>query len=216
MVKNKLLRLSPRDSRHLAEENIARKIAILESWLRHGVPVEYEQGSVARNSDGCTRHIYSPKSLRSFNTWNSGQYSDETKIKNANVCGISGNGTDTLNKYPALKARAIYLLSAVAKIVKSQEEKDDTNRVRLLELEVQRLTLFIKNQSNQIIEFHRENRKLAKDLSSIERREKGNISELRKNYSDIEAQNIKLREEVSALTKQLKNVYSLKGIKGER
>ena len=121
MKKNKLAKLSPRQSKHVAETNIVNKIGILESWLRHGVPVEYEQGSAVRNNQGCVTLIYCPNSLRSFNTWNSNQYSDETKIKNINVCNISGNGTDTLNKYPVLKERVVYLLSAVDQVIKSQE-----------------------------------------------------------------------------------------------
>lgn len=215
MREDKPIKISQLKSQEVARQNITKKIHILEEWLRDGIPWEYSNNHPLRDDDGCRICVYFPTSLRSFNVWCSEKYSLDTANRLKIVCGISGNGVDTLNKYPLLKQRALGLMQSLKKVEETQREAEGPNRIAILEMEIHRLKLFISNQANKLVEFQRDNTILLKNLSMIEKREKGNFDELTKNYAALENQNSRLREEVSLLTKQLKNVYSLKEVKRE-
>lgn len=216
MHEENLIKLSPINSKEAARRNITKKVDILETWLRDGIPWEYANGQPLRDDDGCRICVYFPTSLRSFNAWCSEKYPIDTMNRLKIVCEISGNGVDTLNKYLDLKTRVQSLMQALIKTSLKQKEAEGPNRITVLEMEIERLNLFINNQAAKLIEFQRSNIILSKNMSAIERREKGNFDELAKSYKSLENQNSRLREEIALLTKQLKNVHSLKEVMGEK
>jgi hypothetical protein len=215
MLDDKIIKLSPVKSQEVARQNISKKIEILEEWLRNGIPWENLNNQIMRDDDGCRICIYFPTSLRSFNTWCTAKYTSEEAARLQIVYGISGNGIDTINKYPELKKRALDLMQALSTVARTQREVEGPNRIALLEMEIQRLNIFINNQASKLVQFQRSNATLSKQMLMVEKREKGNFEELKKNYDILDAQNSRLREEIAVLTKQLKNIYSLKGVKSE-
>tara|TARA_R100000656_G_scaffold124970_2_gene104718 strand:+ start:889 stop:1539 length:651 start_codon:yes stop_codon:yes gene_type:complete len=207
--------ISPKESKEISKRNILRKIEILEDWLRDGIPWEHLDGNEVRDINGNRICIYIPDSLRSFNKWNSERYSNETVLRFPLLTSVLSNGTDTLNNNPELKQRSITILANLSQLTKTQLNSEPYNRVHELDDEVSRLKIFIDNQNNKIIEYHRENIRLTRILSKIEQREKSSIDEIRKNYEKLDNQNSRLREEISVLTKKLNSIYLLKGLDNE-
>lgn len=208
-------KISPIDSKENSRRNISRKIEILEGWLQDGIPWEQRDGHEFRDNNGNRVCIYIPNSLRSFNKWNSDKYSNETTLRFPSLSSILSNGTDTLNNYPQMKQRTTKVLESLGHLIKTQQNSEPYNRVNQLEEDVSRLKIFINNQNQKIIEYHRENIRLTKILSRIEQREKSSIDEIRSNYEKLDNQNTRLREEISILTKKLNSVYLLRSLDSE-
>lgn len=216
MTTNNTSNRSPIDSKRAALGNIDRKIEALELWLREGIPWEYDgSGKLLRDDEGNRISIYVPNSLRSFNSWSSEMYTQVTLEKNPSMSSISRNGTDTLNKYPEKKTRTVSLIKNLTELLNKQKGLEPTHQVSALKASVIRLNLFIDNQTSKIIELQRRNIELKKILTTSERREKGNFEELTKNYNDLDNQNRKLREEISLLTKQIRNIHALRNVKSD-
>lgn len=209
-------KLSPSDSKENSRRNILKKIEILEGWLQDGIPWEQQDGYEVRDNNGNRVCVYLPNSLRSFNKWSSDKYSNETTLRFPALSSILSNGTDTLNNDPQAKQRAKEVLESLSHLMKIQQNSEPYNRVSLLEENVSRLKIFINNQNQKIIEYHRENIRLTRILSRIEQREKSSIDEIRKNYEKLDNQNTRLREEISILTKKLNSVYLLKRLDSEK
>ena len=195
-----------------AEQNIQHKITVLEAWLKDGFP--WQQSGSPKAAEQYAERIFEfvPSSLRSFNKWDSQSYPSDIQAFFGNTV-FHGNGTDTLNKHCELKERVINLLEAVAQVANANQQGKQINTVKTLELEIERLNLFIQNQARKVTELHRTNLKLSKSVFAIERREKSNFEELQRNYFDLEKQNNAFREQISLLTKQLKNIHLIKSDK---
>ena len=214
MKTNPSVKISPTEAQRIALQNLTQKVQILETWVKGGVPWECDEaGTSLRNAEGARINIYTPDSLRSFNSWSHERYSNLLKLKFNYLSLIHRNGTDTLNKYPQLKNQVLNLLKGLAKVLMKQNEEELPTRAYKLEIEALNLSIFIENQALKITELQRRNLELARKLNSVELLEAGKFTELLNNYKILETQYAHATEQNSLLVRQLSNIHLLKDAK---
>jgi hypothetical protein len=186
-----------------AEENIARKLNILEAWSRNGIPLQ------DREEKNGTSLEYFPTSVRQFNAWDG--------RKNGNgvtslLPKISRNANDTLRKKEALYRRVEDVLVALA--LRRDAQIKLSRPAKLVKL---KMNLALEEQLRKILEselialrvelkmVQKENRVLAERSGSL-------IEEFRSELAELRMQNERLNAECSDLKRKLSKVAPIKRV----
>jgi len=186
-----------------AEQNIIRKLNILDAWSRNGIPVH------EHDAEGRPVLEYFPTSVRQFNAWDGGINGDAVKKA---FPEISKNANDTLRKKEVLRRKVDDVLIALA--LRRETQIKLARPAKLVKL---KMSLALEEQLRKILEseliaLRIELKAVQKEKRVIAERSSSVIEEFRSELAEIKMQNELLKTECSDLKKRLAKVAPMKKV----
>lgn len=191
-----------------AEANIERKLNVLESWLKEGIPYKQtaDGNTLLDDRDHKLLDFY-PTSLRQFKAWDGTQNCEPIC---AQLPALSATGNDTLAKRPALEERARRVITALRLRAEAQVNANRQSELKRLtsELQVAEATIGIRNA--EIREQRRTLRRLASANARLNQKAAGDAAEFKSTYDTLLA-TLETQKRLNAqLTAQLAKVAPLR------
>ncbi|MEX3939853.1 hypothetical protein AB4Y44_09925 [Paraburkholderia sp. BR10937] len=142
------------------EAILEKKIAVLQSWAREGVPwMLTADAKLARDTDGHPMLVHYPRDIRSFACWDGSLYTASDIEKNPGLSELKRFARSTLVQKHNLDnhTRVKHLLREIClKASRQLEELDFGGRIRKLEREIESLKATIVRQESEIDIFRTE------------------------------------------------------------
>jgi len=191
-----------------AETNIERKLNVLESWLKDGIP--YQQTTDGNTLlDGYDHKLldFYPTSLRQFKAWDGTQNCEPVRSQ---LPALNATGNDTLAKRPALEEQARHVIAALRLRAEAQVNTTRNSELKRLtsEFQVAQATIGIRNM--EIREQRRKLRQFASANARLNQKAAGDAAEFKRTYETLltELETQKLLN--AQLTAQLAKVTPLR------
>lgn len=125
-----------------AEENIQKKLNLLQAWVTYGVPNHPDSATKASNPE------YFPTSMRQFKSWTLCENSAATRELYGS---FYKTGNDTMAKHPEHSKNALYLIS---QLKKNSIKKDSTSEIARLTAEIQEIKKILAIRNLEICVAH--------------------------------------------------------------
>lgn len=188
-----------------AEGKIDAKLAILESWMQHGIPwlTQDYDGQFVRDASEEKVLDYYPRTLEQFAEWDGTQNCLATRNLLPELRSMSRN---TLNQsYHSLRRGQVdkLLESLDVKALDQLQRANKASRIQALESEVRRLENVVQRQEQDVVIFRR---KADTAENKLHDERKARVRATKQYREEIRV----LQAEVASLTKQVRSIIGLK------
>lgn len=169
-----------------AEANIERKLNVLESWLKDGIPYQQtaDGNTLLDDRDHKLLEFY-PTSLRQFKAWDGTQNCEPVRTQ---LPALGAIGNDTLAKRPALEERAQRVIAALRLRAEAQINTNRQSELKRLKIELQVAEATIGIRNGEIREQRRTLRRLASANARLNQKAAGDAAEFKSTYEALLAE----------------------------
>jgi hypothetical protein len=141
-----------------AAANIERKLNVLESWLKDGIPYQLTADGKTLLDDHDHKLLdFYPTSLRQFKAWDGTQNCEQVRVQ---LPALGATGNDTLAKRPTLEDRARRVIAALRLRAETQVNSTRQSELKRLKSELQVAEATIEIRNAEIREQRRAHRRL--------------------------------------------------------
>lgn len=191
-----------------AETNIERKLNVLESWLKNGIPyLQTAEGNTFLDERDHKLLDFYPTSLRQFKAWDGTKNCDMVR---AQLPVLSTTGNDTLAKRPALEERARGVIAALRIRAEAQVDSNRQSELKRLKSEIQIAEATIKIRNAEIREQRRTLRRLASENATLSQKAVGDAAEFKGTHKTLLAEIETLKLINAQLTAQLAKIAPMR------
>lgn len=191
-----------------AEANIERKLNVLESWLKDGLPYQQtaDGNTLLDDRDHKLLDFY-PTSLRQFKAWDGTQNCEPVR---AQLPALGSIGNDTLARRPALEERARRVIAALGLRAEAQVNANRQSELKRLKSEIQVAKATIGIRNAEIREQRRTLRRLASANARLNQQAAGDATEFKSTYETLLAELERQKLLNAQLTAQLSKIVRLR------